>query len=56
MEHTALMLMDMQNDFVHGDGAYARGGATSDYIAALPAKQKPVADAIRRNHEEERLT
>ncbi len=48
MEHTALMLMDMQNDFVHADGAYARGGATSDYIAALPAKQKPVADAIRR--------
>jgi nicotinamidase-related amidase len=48
MEHTALMLMDMQNDFVHADGAYARGGATSDYIADLAAKQKPVADAIRR--------
>ena len=47
MKNTALMLLDMQNDFVHADGAYARGGATSPHIAALPAKQKPVADAIR---------
>ncbi len=47
MENTALVLVDMQNDFLHPEGAYARGGATSDYIAALPAKLKPVADVLR---------
>ena len=44
---TALMLVDMQNDFLHPEGAYARGGATSDLIAALPARLKPVADAAQ---------
>ncbi len=47
-EHTALLLVDMQNDFLHPDGAYARGGATSDHIAALPAILEPVANAVRR--------
>jgi nicotinamidase-related amidase len=45
---TALVLVDMQNDFLHAKGAYARGGASSDHIAALPAKLKPVADAMRK--------
>ena len=45
---TALVLIDMQNDFIHPSGAYARGGATSEYIAALPALLKPVANAIRK--------
>lgn len=44
---TALLLVDMQNDFLHPDGAYARGGAKSGAIAALPARLKPVADAMR---------
>ncbi len=44
---TALLLVDMQNDFLHPEGAYARGGAKSDAIAALPARLKPVADAMR---------
>ena len=43
----ALVLIDMQNDFIHPEGAYARGGATSDYIKVLPKKLKPVADAVR---------
>jgi ureidoacrylate peracid hydrolase len=47
MHGTALVLVDMQNDFLHAEGAYARGGATSEYIAALPAKLRPVADAVR---------
>lgn len=47
MKNTALVLVDMQNDFLHPKGAYARGGATSEHIAALPAKLKPVADAMR---------
>jgi|TARA_B100000315_G_scaffold258808_1_gene312260 nicotinamidase-related amidase len=48
MNNTALVLVDMQNDFLHPKGAYARGGATSEHIAALPAKLKPVADAMRK--------
>lgn len=43
----ALILVDMQNDFLHADGAYARGGAGDPAIAALPAKLVPVADAVR---------
>lgn len=47
MERTALLLVDLQNDFLHPEGAYARGGATSEAIAALPARVKPLADAVR---------
>lgn len=47
MEQTALLLVDLQNDFLHPKGAYARGGATSEAIAALPARVKPLADAVR---------
>jgi nicotinamidase-related amidase len=45
---TALLLLDLQNDFIHSDGAYARGGATSADIAAVPARVRPLADAFRR--------
>jgi nicotinamidase-related amidase len=45
---TALLLLDLQNDFIHPDGAYARGGAKSVEIAALPARLKPLADAFRK--------
>lgn len=44
---TALLLIDMQNDFLHPQGAYARGGQSAPHIAALPARLKPVADAVR---------
>jgi len=44
---TALLLVDLQNDFIHPNGAYARGGAVSAEAAALPAKLKPLADALR---------
>jgi nicotinamidase-related amidase len=46
-EKTALMLVDLQNDFLHPDGAYARGNARSASIAELPARLKPVADCVR---------
>lgn len=46
-EKIGLVIVDLQNDFLHPDGAYARGGATSPAIAALPARMKPVADAVR---------
>lgn len=42
-----LVIADLQNDFLHPKGAYARGGATSADIAVLPARIKPVADAVR---------
>jgi nicotinamidase-related amidase len=44
---SALVIVDLQNDFVHPDGAYARGGASAPAIAALPARIKPVAEAMR---------
>jgi ureidoacrylate peracid hydrolase len=44
---TALMLVDMQNDFLHAQGAYGRAGQKSDAIAALPARLVPVANAMR---------
>lgn len=46
-ERTALVLVDLQNDFLHPDGAYGRAGQTSEAIAALPARLKPLADALR---------
>lgn len=48
-QSTALLLVDLQNDFIHPKGAYARGGAVSAEAAALPAKLKPLADALRGN-------
>ncbi|HEX9463733.1 MAG TPA: cysteine hydrolase [Alphaproteobacteria bacterium] len=44
---TALMLIDLQNDFLHPKGAYGRAGQGAPAIAALPARLKPVADAVR---------
>ncbi len=45
---TALMLCDLQNDFLHPQGAYGRAGISAPALAALPARLKPVADALRR--------
>ena len=44
----ALVLLDLQNDFLHPQGAYGRAGQTSPAIAALPARLKPLADTVRR--------
>jgi ureidoacrylate peracid hydrolase len=43
----ALLLCDLQNDFIHPDGAYARGQQTSPDITALPERLAPLAKAIR---------
>ena len=43
----ALLLVDLQNDFIHPDGAYGRANCKSAAIAALPAKLKPLANAVR---------
>lgn len=44
---TALLICDLQNDFLHPEGAYARGGQSAPEIAALPARIRPLLDALR---------
>lgn len=44
---TALLICDLQNDFIHPDGAYARGGQSAPEIAVLPARIRPLMDALR---------
>jgi nicotinamidase-related amidase len=44
---TALMLVDLQNDFLHARGAYARANCTAPALAALPARVAEVAKAVR---------
>ena len=44
---TALLVCDMQNDFIHPDGAYGRAGLGTPAIADLPARLKPLADRLR---------
>src|SRR5436309_11880564 len=46
---TALILGDLQNDFLHPQGAYGRAGQTSAEIAALPGRLAPLVRAARRN-------
>ena len=47
VSETALLLCDLQNDFIHPQGAYGRAGQSAAAIAALPARLKPLADAMR---------
>jgi nicotinamidase-related amidase len=44
---TALLTIDLQNDFLHPEGAYGRAGQTAAAIAALPARIRPLRDALR---------
>jgi ureidoacrylate peracid hydrolase len=44
---TALILVDLQNDFLHPNGAYGRAGQTADAIAALPDKLAPLVRVAR---------
>jgi len=43
----ALLIVDLQNDFLHANGAYARGGWANADIAALPGRLAPLAGAMR---------
>ena len=43
----ALLLIDLQNDFLDSQGAYARAGQTGAELGALPARLTPVAQAMR---------
>ena len=44
---TALVLVDMQNDFLHPEGAYGRAGQSAAPIAELPDRLAPVAEGFR---------
>jgi nicotinamidase-related amidase len=43
-----MVIVDLQNDFLAPDGAYARGNTASSAAQALPARMEPVARAIKR--------
>lgn len=44
---SVLLLLDLQNDFLHPRGAYGRAGQSSPDIAALAARLKPLTDLVR---------
>ena len=43
----ALVIVDLQNDFLHANGAYARGHTTSTEAGALPARVLPIAQTVK---------
>lgn len=43
---TALLTIDLQNDFLHPEGAYGRAGQGADSIKALPNRIAPVKTAL----------
>jgi len=43
---TALLTIDLQNDFLHPDGAYGRAGQGADSILALPNRIAPLKQAL----------
>jgi ureidoacrylate peracid hydrolase len=44
---TALVIIDLQNDFLASDGAYARGGCVNPQALLLPERLLPVARAVK---------
>ena len=44
---TALLVIDLQNDFLAAEGAYARGGAVSAAAQALPVRVATVARQLK---------
>ena len=47
LKSSAIVLGDLQNDFLHRDGAYGRAGLSSPDIAAIPGKLVPLLRAAR---------
>ena len=43
----ALVVVDLQNDFLHTDGAYARGKAVNPLAQALPERVLLLAQAVK---------
>jgi nicotinamidase-related amidase len=49
MTDRALLLCDLQNDFLHPEGAYGRAGMGRPELAALAPRLRPLAEAMRRS-------
>lgn len=47
LTRTALLTIDLQNDFIHPEGAYGKANQTAESIAALPDRVAPIAKALR---------
>ncbi len=47
MAHTALLLMDLQNDFLHPDGAYGRAGQIAAAVSAVVPRMAPLVTLAR---------
>lgn len=47
LSRTALLICDLQNDFIDPKGAYGRANQAAPEIAAVPARVKPLADLVR---------
>ena len=47
LSRTALLTIDLQNDFLHPEGAYGRAGQGAEAITALPARIAPLARAVQ---------
>ncbi len=47
LTRTALLTIDLQNDFLHPEGAYGRAGQSSENILSLPQRIAPIAKALR---------
>ena len=46
---TGLLTIDLQNDFIHPDGAYGRAKQGAAAIAALPGRVAPLVAALRKH-------
>ena len=47
LARTALLTIDLQNDFIHPEGAYGRAGQSAESITALPGRIAPLARALQ---------
>jgi len=47
LSRTGILTIDLQNDFLHKDGAYGRAKQGCDAIAALPERVKPLIDLLQ---------
>ncbi|MFK7876906.1 MAG: cysteine hydrolase family protein [Paracoccaceae bacterium] len=47
LSRTGLLTIDLQNDFIHPDGAYGRAGQSAKSIAQLPDRTAPLIAALR---------
>ncbi len=50
LNRIGLVIVDLQNDFLSPEGAYARGNTISSDAVLLPARVAPVAEAVKKRH------